>query len=86
MWNYTNLNLNSIYIKDFTYEGQDIIVKDANKNDLIIEQNFNRPFNGGIQKLRVYSSALSSSNILAIASNESNINVNVTKGGRLIHK
>lgn len=80
------LNKKSLYIKDFTYEGQDIIVKDVNKEGLIIEQNFDKPFYGGIQKLRIYNSALSNNDILSIASNESNININVTKGGRLIYK
>ncbi len=80
------LKQNSLYIKDFTYEAQDIIVKDVNKNNLMIEQNFNKPFYGGIQKLRVYDSALSSNDILTIASNEANMSVNITKGGRLIYR
>lgn len=80
------LKQNSLYIKDFTYEAQDIIVKDVNKNNLMIEQNFNKPFYGGIQKLRVYDSALSSNDILTIASNETNMSVNITKGGRLIYR
>lgn len=80
------LKQNSLYIKDFTYEAQDIIVKDVNKNNLMIEQNFNKPFYGGIQKLRVYDSALSSNDILTITSNETNMSVNITKGGRLIYR
>lgn len=84
-------NLNgTIYIDNFTYTGADILSQDSSKNNLLIEQNFNSSFNGKIQKLRIYDNALNSQEILHNALIEKkknqNLNLNITKGGRIIYK
>lgn len=82
------LNLNGlIFIKDFKYTGADILVQDERKNNLIIEQNFNSGFIGGIQKLRVYDKSFTSTEVLhnAVIEAKTNTNINVNKGGRLIY-
>jgi len=89
----TNKNFNSnnsLFIKDFTYTGADILAQDSRKDNLTIEQNFNSGFIGGIQKLRIYNNALTSQEILhnAIieANNNLNLNIEVNRGGRLIYR
>jgi hypothetical protein len=80
-------NLNkSIFISDFTYSGADILVQDTTKENLMIEENFNNSFIGGIQKLRIYDKALTSPEILHNAKIEKkkNNNINVLTGGRII--
>ena len=84
-------NLNEpLFIKSFKYSGQDILVQDDRKENLLVEQNFNSYFNGGIQKLRVYDNALTSQEILHNALIESKMNPNmnmlISKGGRLIYR
>jgi len=82
------INFNtSLFVNDFTYTGADILVQDERKNDLLIEQNFNSSFIGGIQKLRIYDNALTSEEILHNALFESTLNSNivVSKGGRIIY-
>lgn len=79
----------SIYIKDFTYTGADILTQDSRKNNLLIEQNFNSSFIGGIQKLRVYDNGLTSQEILHNALIEANnpaLNLIISKGGRIIYR
>lgn len=80
--------MNSIYVDNFTYTGQDILVQDNNNKISIIEDNFNNSYIGRIQKLRVYDKALNSSEILHNAiiesTTNSNLNINVNKGGRII--
>ena len=78
----------TLYIKDFTYTAADILVQDDRKENLLIEQNFNSSFIGGIQKLRIYDNALNASEILHNALMESRNNgiFAVSKGGRLIFK
>ena len=53
---------------------------------LIIENNFNNSFIGGIQKLRLYDNCLKSNEILhnAIIESKNNDNIIVDKGGRII--
>ena len=84
-----SFNLNApIFINNFTYKGADILVRDDKKNNLLIEQNFNSPFIGGIQKLRVYNQNLTAPEILHNAIIEASLNPNlvikVSKGGRII--
>jgi len=84
-------NLNQpLYINNFTYEGADILVQDPRKDNLFIEQNFDTSFIGGIQKLRVYDTALTSPEILHNAYMESKLNpylnMFVSKGGRIIYR
>jgi len=78
----------TLYVKDFTYTAADILVQDERKDNLLIEQNFNTSFIGGIQKLRIYDMALTSPEILHNALFEANLNsdVIVNKGGRIIHR
>jgi hypothetical protein len=84
-------NLNQpIFINNFTYRGADILNQDPRKNNLLIEQNFDSSFIGGIQKLRVYNVGLTSPEILHNAYMESKLNpylnMIVSKGGRIIYK
>ena len=85
---YLNANKH-IYIKEFKYTAADILVKDINKENLIIEKNFNSNFIGGIQKLRIYDRALESNEILNNAYYESisniNYNILINRGGRIIN-
>jgi hypothetical protein len=78
-----------LYIKDFSYLANDILVKDPTKNNLIIENKFNNSFIGGIQKLRVYDTALESNEVLNNAYWESIDNnvyaIPVSTGGRIIN-
>ena len=78
--------INDFYIKDITYTGSDILVHDEKKLNLIIENNFNNSFIGGIQKLRLYDNCLKSNEILhnAIIESKNNDNIIVDKGGRII--
>ena len=82
-------NNSPLYIGNFTYKGADILVQDSEKNNLLIEENFNSSFIGGIQKLRVYNNALTSPevlhNALAEAKINSYLNLPVSKGGRIIN-
>jgi hypothetical protein len=85
------LNGNSpLFVKDFTYTASDILVQDERKNNLTIEQNFNSGFMGGIQKLRIYDTALTSPevlhNALMEAKNHPTLNIMVNKGGRIIYR
>jgi hypothetical protein len=79
-----------IFINNFTYKGADILVKDPKKNDLLIQENFDSSFIGGIQKLRVYNNGLTSEEILHNALIEAKSNPNlkfkVNKGGRIIYR
>lgn len=82
-----NSNFN-LYMKDFYYRGQDNIVHDNNKDNLYIEKYFDSSYIGDIQKLRIYTRALDSSEILHNAMYENNLNnnMNITKGGRIIYR
>lgn len=82
-------NLNTpLYINNFTYEAADILVQDSRKDNLLIEQNFNQPFIGGIQKLRVYNNGLTPAEILhnAVYESKQNPGFVVNKGGRIIQR
>lgn len=78
----------TLYIKDFTYTAADILTQDESKNNLTIQQNFDSSFIGGIQKLRIYDKAFTSSEILNNAYWESKAypNMVVSKGGRIIYR
>lgn len=77
-----------LYIKNFTYTASDILVQDSRKNNLLIEQNFDIPFNGGIQKLRIYDNELSAAEILhnALIESQTKPDILVSKGGRIIYR
>lgn len=79
-----------IYLNKFTYEGADILVKDNNKTNLTIENNFSNSFRGGIQKLRIYDKAFNQNEIQhngLIEMNSRNDNqITISRGGRIIHK
>ena len=79
-----------LFFNDFTYRGADILVQDHRKDNLLIEQNFDSSFIGGIQKLRVYNNALTSPEVLHNALIEAkanpNLNMHIDKGGRIIHR
>ena len=66
------------------------LVQDVRKNNLFIQKNFNNPYIGNIQKLRIYDNALTPDKILHNALIESRNNLNygilVNKGGRLINQ
>ncbi len=86
-----SLNINNpLFVTNFTYTGADILVQDERKNNLIIEQNFNSGFIGGIQKLRIYDRAFTAPEILHNALIEArknpNLNLLVSKGGRIIYR
>jgi len=80
----------TIFVKDFDYTAADILVQDERKSGLTIEQNFDYSFIGGIQKLRVYDTALSSAeilhNALIEAKDDPSKNMVVSKGGRIIYR
>jgi len=85
----SSFNLDTpLFVKDFTYTAADILVQDERKDNLTIEQNFNNSFIGGIQKLRIYDRAFNGSEVLhnAIIESQSNPDVVVNKGGRIIHR
>lgn len=87
----TNLNNNFVlFIDDWNYSGSDGMNKDETKDNLLIQQNFDDSFNGGIQKLRVYDVALNSQEILhnAIKESEGNSGYNliIQGGGRIIYR
>lgn len=79
-----------LFIKNFTYEGADILVQDPRKDGLLIEQNFDSSFIGDIQKLRIYNNSLTSQEVLHNALIEMNknpeLNLLVSKGGRIIYR
>mgnify|MGYP005836985221 CR=1 FL=1 len=84
-------NINEpLFVTNFTYTGADVLVQDERKDNLLIEQNFNSSFIGGIQKLRIYDNALTSPEILHNAVMESKknpeLNILVSKGGRIIYR
>ena len=84
-------NLNEpLFVKSITYTGQDILSQDPRKENLMIQQNFDSSFIGGIQKLRIYDTALTSDKILhnALIESKNNpaLNLVVSKGGRIIYR
>lgn len=78
----------TMFIDDFVYTAADILVQDERKNNLTIEQNFDYSFIGGIQKLRIYDKAFTSPEVLhnALIEAETNTNIVVSKGGRIIYR
>lgn len=85
------LNVNGImYLKDFYYGASDVLSKDSRKENLMIQNNFDSSFSGSIQKLRVYTKALSSQEVLhnTLIEKDDNVNLSllVTKGGRKIYR
>lgn len=77
------------YVKDWSYVASDVLSQDSRKNNLLIEQNFNSSFYGGIQKLRIYDIAFTNEMILHNAKIESNKNdygFIVKYGGRIINR
>ena len=79
-----------LYIKDFNYLAQDKLVQDKTKDNLLIQQNFDSSYKGGIQKLRIYDRAFNSQEVLHNAKielkNKPGYNYIVTIGGRLIYR
>jgi hypothetical protein len=78
----------TLFINDFVYTAADILVQDERKNNLTIGENFDSGFEGGIQKLRIYDKALTSTEILhnALIESKKNPNIIVSKGGRIIYR
>lgn len=80
----------SLFVRNFTYESADILKQDERKDNLLIQQNFDSSFIGGIQKLRIYDKALSNSQIQHNAKMENkknpNLNLIISKGGRIIYR
>ena len=78
----------TLYLKDFTYTAADVLSQDERKNNMLIQQNFNSSFFGGIQKLRIYDTALNASQILhnAMIDSQNNSIFVTNKGGRLIYR
>lgn len=78
----------TLYIKNFTYTAADILVQDERKDNLLIQQNFDSSFIGGIQKLRIYDRAFTAPEVLNNAYWESKAypNMLVSKGGRIIYR
>lgn len=80
----SNKNIN---IKDISIELTNDVVEDETKNNLTIERYFDKPFYGDIQKMRVYNKTLNTGEIIKNAIAEfknTNYNVTINKGGRLI--
>jgi hypothetical protein len=76
-----DFNNKELFLNEFQYTAQDILVKDSTKDMLCIENNFDESFNGGIQKLKIYDIPLNSQDISYLSDNLIN-----NKGGRLIYK
>lgn len=78
-----------VYIKNFRYLAADNLSQDGRKENLLIEQNFNSSYIGGIQKLRIYDFAFNSQQVLHNAKielkNNPNYNFIVSTGGRIIY-
>ena len=79
-----------LYIRDFDYIAQDSLVQDPEKDNLLIEQNFDSSYKGGIQKLRLYDRAFTSQEVLHNAKIELKNNPGygyaVSGGGRIIYR
>lgn len=75
-----------LYIMGLKYTAADILVKPYQQS--FINENFFMPFIGGIQKLRVYDKAFSSTEVLhnAFIESQSNPDIVVSKGGRIIYR
>lgn len=73
-----------LYFSEITYSGVDILVSDERKNNLFIQRNFDKPFIGGIQKLKIYDDALPPSTILINTKTE-NLSAEMKMGGRIIY-
>lgn len=78
----------TLYINDWKYKGADVLVQDSRKKDLLVENNFDSSFIGGIQKLRIYTRPFNSQEILHNARYEFNTNEeynkSIVRGGRII--
>jgi len=79
-----------LYIDDFNYVASDKLNQDSTKNNLLIEQNFDTSFIGGIQKLRIYDYPFTQREALHNAEielkNNPAYNYIISIGGRIIHK
>lgn len=88
----SNMILNNnffFFIDNWFYKGQDIISQDERKQNLLIQQNFDSSFIGGIQKLRIYDMAFNNNMVLhnaIIESNNSEYGIIINKGGRIINR
>ena len=78
----------NVFVKNFEYNNLNDLVQDSDKQNLLIEQNFDSSFIGCIQKLRVYDFAFTSQEALHNAKAEqfSDIDYNILTngGGRII--
>ena len=87
----SNLILNDnffLFVDNWNYKGSDILSQDERKQDLLIQQNFDSSFIGGIQKLRIYDIAFNNNMVLHNAIIESNVSgygIVINKGGRIIN-
>lgn len=78
-----------LFIDEFKYQGSDILNQDSTKDNLLVQQNFNSSYKGGIQKLRIYDTAFNSQEVLHNARIESIDNpsygLTIKRGGRIIN-
>ena len=79
-----------LYLKDYTFTGVEILVQDETKDNLLIQQNFDYSYYGGIQKLRIYDRPFNSQEVLHNAKIELKNNPGygyvVSTGGRIIYR
>jgi len=79
-----------LYVDDFEYIAPDKLVQDPEKDNLLIEQNFDSSYVGGIQKLRIYDRAFNSQEVLHNAKielqNTPGYGYVISTGGRLIYR
>jgi hypothetical protein len=79
-----------LFVDDFVYLASDNLSQDSRKQNLLIEQNFNSSFIGGIQKLRLYDKGFSAQEVLHNAKVElaltPDYGYSITKGGRIIYR
>jgi hypothetical protein len=79
-----------LFVNNFKYIGADNLSQDSRKQDLLIQQNFDSSYIGGIQKLRIYDYAFNSQEVLHNAKIELENNPGygyvVSTGGRIIYR
>ena len=77
------------FVDNWKYKASDILAQDKRKENLLVQQNFDSSFIGGIQKLRIYDVAFDNQMVLhnaRIESNKQDYGFIVTGGGRIIYR
>lgn len=89
----SNVALNEnflLFVDDFKYIGSDKYKQDVSKQNLVVENNFDSSFIGGIQKLRVYTKPFTSQMALHNAKiefgNNTGYEKTIASGGRIIRR